>query len=196
MKKLIPPNAILVPDQAKRVFKGEIHDVYQWPQALYDGSEATFEMLKRADTVSVFCVVDGKLIILDDEQPHSGTRISIPGGRVDDTDRSIEFAAQREVLEETGYTFRSWRIIQVWQPHFKTEWFTYLLVAQDVIDKQATKHDAGEKIIAHEVSFDEAKRSLVERSGYFSGTTSVIQSLNSLEELLALPAYVGQEVNR
>jgi 8-oxo-dGTP pyrophosphatase MutT (NUDIX family) len=196
MKKLIPSDAILIPDEAECVFHGEIHDVYQWPQVLYDGSEATFEMLKRPDTVSVLCVVGDKLLVLDDEQPHSGMRVGLPGGRVDKTDESIEAAAQREVLEETGYSFKNWRILRVWQPHFKSEWFNYLLLAEGVIDKQSTKHDAGEKIIAHEVSFDEAKRLLVEKSGYFSGSTSFLQSLTSIEQLLSLPAYSGREVDR
>jgi len=32
MKKTIPADAVLVPDDAKRVFNGMIFDVYQWPQ--------------------------------------------------------------------------------------------------------------------------------------------------------------------
>ena len=43
MKKLIPPDAVLVPDGATRVFQGEIFGVYQWPQQLFDGSTDTFE---------------------------------------------------------------------------------------------------------------------------------------------------------
>src|SRR5664279_401756 len=119
MKKLIPEDSVLVPDQAERVFQGKIFDVYQWPQKLFDGSEYTFEMLKRVDTVSVICVVDGKLLVIDDEQPHLGSRQSFPGGRVDNEDETIEAAAQREILEETGYSFKHWRLIKVSQPYRK-----------------------------------------------------------------------------
>ena len=68
MKKVIPSDAVLVPNQAERVFKGMIFDVYQWPQKFFDGTEGTFEMLKRPDTVSVICVVDDKILVIDDEQ--------------------------------------------------------------------------------------------------------------------------------
>lgn len=57
MKKVIPDNAVLVPDAAQHVFEGMIFDVYQWPQKLFDGSEHTFEMLKRPDTVVVKIVM-------------------------------------------------------------------------------------------------------------------------------------------
>src|SRR5438105_1998877 len=68
VKKVIPSDAVLLPDNAQRVFKGMIFDVYQWPQKLYDGSEHTFEMLKRTDTVSAICLVNDKILMLDDEQ--------------------------------------------------------------------------------------------------------------------------------
>lgn len=35
-----------LPPQAKKVFTGQIFDVYQWEQEMYDGSFETFEMLK------------------------------------------------------------------------------------------------------------------------------------------------------
>ena len=31
-----------LPEQAKKVFDGEIFDVYQWDQEMYDGSTETF----------------------------------------------------------------------------------------------------------------------------------------------------------
>src|ERR1700753_2364169 len=103
MKKLIPSDAVLVPDVAELKFHGMIFDTYQWPQKLFDGSEHVFEMLKRTDTVSVMAVVDNKILFIDDEQPHLGSRRSFPGGRIDDTDESQLAAAQREMHEETGY---------------------------------------------------------------------------------------------
>ncbi|HEX5744244.1 MAG TPA: hypothetical protein VFX84_02225, partial [Candidatus Saccharimonadales bacterium] len=78
MKKVIPQDSVLVPDGAELAFKGMIFDVYQWPQKLFDGSEHRFEMLKRPDTANVICVVDDKILVLDDEQPHLGKRQSFP----------------------------------------------------------------------------------------------------------------------
>ena len=105
MQKIVPDDSVLIPPEASRVFEGQIFDTYQWSQTMFDGSSHTFEMLKRPDTVTVMCVVDEKVLVIDEEQPHVGTRRSFPGGRVDDTDASVEAAAKREVLEETGYSF-------------------------------------------------------------------------------------------
>lgn len=196
MKKLVPVDAIFVPDGAERVFKGMIYDVYQWPQPLYNGTEATFEMLKRPDTVSVICVVNDHILILDDEQPHTGSRQSFPGGRVDENDVSIEAAARREVAEETGYRFKQWRLVKVWQPHTKTEWFIYVWLAWEVEDTQPVTHDAGEKITVRQVSFEELKQLVINKSGYLGDSTSLFESLDSLDQLLALPAFQGQEVDR
>jgi len=80
MKKIVPINAVLIPDSAERVFEGKIYDVYQWPQRLYDGSTATFEMLRRPDTVQTIGVVGDKIIVLNDEQPNRGARLSFVGG--------------------------------------------------------------------------------------------------------------------
>src|SRR5581483_6360159 len=158
MKKLIPKDAVLIPATARRVFEGMIFDVYQWPQQLFDGTDHTFEMLKRPDTVVVMAVAEDKVLVLDDEQPHFGSRQSFPGGRVNNADVSVQAAAEREVREETGYSFKNWRLIRVTQPHLKIEWFVYLWLAWDVVDKQAPNLDAGEKITVRELTFDKLKR--------------------------------------
>ena len=53
MREYIPQKAKLIPKQAECKFRGELFDVYQWPQKLFDGSMSTFEMLKRDDTVVI-----------------------------------------------------------------------------------------------------------------------------------------------
>lgn len=196
MKKLVPVDAIFVPDEARRVFQGVIYDVYQWPQLLYDGTDATFEMLKRPDTVSVICVVGDHILVVDDEQPVIGRRQSFPGGRVDETDAGVEAAAQREIREETGYSFKQWRILKVWQPHNKVEWFIYVLLAWEVTGQQPTALEAGEKIEVREVTFDELKGLVLNKSGYLGESTSIFEPLQTIDELLALPAFQGQEVDR
>lgn len=196
MKKVIPKNAVLVPDQADKVFEGMIFDVYQWPQKLFDGSEYTFEMLKRTDTATVICVVDDKLLVIEDEQPHLGKRISLPGGRVDDNDDSTLDAAVREIKEETGCEFINWRLIKVSQPYRKIEWFVYVYLAWDVKTKNQPVLDPGEKIQISEVSFDEFKTLIDQRTDYLTESQDIIENLNNLEDLLSLPEYIGQEVDR
>ncbi|HEY4513381.1 MAG TPA: hypothetical protein VJH06_02610 [Candidatus Paceibacterota bacterium] len=71
-----------IPDDAKRVFKGVIFDVYQWEQEMYDGTKAIFEKLKRPDTVVVFPVLpDGKIILTEQEQPGKKPFIGATGGQ-------------------------------------------------------------------------------------------------------------------
>src|SRR3990167_10917443 len=115
MKKTVPRGAHLIPKNAKKVFTGVIYDVYQWQQELFDGSKTIFEMLRRPDTVTVIPVIDEKILTIEDHQPHTGSKMSFPGGRVDPDDQSTLEAAQRETEEETGYVFDSWKLVNVTQ---------------------------------------------------------------------------------
>ncbi|HXE09878.1 MAG TPA: NUDIX domain-containing protein [Verrucomicrobiae bacterium] len=196
MKKLIPDDSVLVPRQAKQVFQGKIFGVYQWSQQLFDGSEYTFEMLKRIDTVTAICVVNDKILVVDDEQPHLGKRRSFPGGRVDAQDADIQSAAAREIQEETGYTFKQWRLVKVSQPYRKIEWFVYLFLAWDVGDKHEAKPDPGEKIEVVQLEFDELKSHVIADIGYLGPSRDIFKNLNSIDDLLALPEFTGREVDR
>jgi len=200
MKKVIPEDSVLVPDGADLAFRGMIFDTYQWQQKLFDGSEHRFEMLKRADTVSVICVVDDKLLVIEDEQPHLGKRQSFPGGRVDDTDDTAETAAKREVREETGYSFKNWRLIKVSQPYRKIEWFVYVFLAWDVDGQQEPVLDPGEKITVEHLGFEEVK-DLVAGTGqtgrsYLGESSDIFEAAGNPDGLLKLPEFKGQEVDR
>jgi ADP-ribose pyrophosphatase YjhB (NUDIX family) len=196
MKKLIPQDAALIPDNAECVFKGKIFDVYQWPQVLYDGSTATFERLKRPDATDVICIVNDKILIITDEQPDRGPLEAFPGGRVDPGEVSMTASAQREVLEEVGYSFKNWRLLQVGQPFKKIEWFSYLFIAWDVTGQQAPHNDAGERITIKEVSFEELKQLVLARTDYLDVAEDLFKNTNSIDELLKLPEYEGVEVDR
>lgn len=196
MKKIIPDDSVLVPDQATCVFEGKIFHTYQWQQTLFDGSEHTFEMLKRTDTVTAMCVVDGKILVIDDEQPHFASRRSLPGGRVEAEDADVLVAAQREVLEETGYHFDQWRLVMVRQPYRKIEWFVYVFLAWDSSHQQEPQLDPGEKIDVHMVSFDELKAQVMQDAGYLGESRDILGSVHSLDALLALPEFTGQTVDR
>jgi len=196
MKKIIPQDAVLIPDRAQLVFEGVIYNVFQWPQEQFDGSAATFEMLKRPDTTVVIGVVDDHILVLREEQPHNGHRASFPGGRVDPEDESIQHAAEREMEEETGYSFRNWRLLLVYQPHTKIEWFVHIWLAWDVIEKINTHLDAGEKITVQTLTLEEVKALVAKKDGYLGEAQGIFEEVTSLEDLLALSEFKGQEVDR
>ncbi len=195
MKKVVPKDAVLIPEQAKRAFKGRIYDVYQWPQKMFDGSTITFEMLRRPDTVIVMGIIDDKIMVIDDEQPHTGSRLGFPGGRVDGSEPALA-AAQRETEEETGYLFDNWRLIGVDQPHSKLEWFIYFYLAWEGRKIADPRLDAGEKIRLKFVSFDELKKLVFNKAGYLGQAEEIFRDLSSFEQLLRLPEFSGQEIER
>lgn len=189
MKRILPKEVRLVPPQAKRVFKGMIFDVYQWQQKMFDGSFQTFEMLKRPDGIQVLAIKDDKIVMLDEEQPGHQAFIGLPGGRHDVDGESELDAAKRELLEETGMTFKKWKLISVEQPHFKIEGFVYLFLATD-FDKQVEPHaEPGERIIVKLLSLDEVKRILDDPKARRI-PKDLLEKVDSIDELLNLPAYV------
>jgi ADP-ribose pyrophosphatase len=196
MKKLIPADANLIPSSAVRVFEGELFDVYQWQQEMFDGSLRTYENLRRADTAIVIGIVDEKIVIIKDTQPHKGTRYVFPGGRVDSNlDDSTLAAAQREIREETGYEFDTWKLVLVEKPESKLEHFVYMYVATNPISLSRQTLDAGgEKIEVQLASYDEALEMM---SGKLGEPTehAFLEKARSLEGLLQLPEFNGVEVD-
>jgi ADP-ribose pyrophosphatase len=196
MKKVVPSNSILVPEQAKKTYRGIMFDAYHWDQTLYDGSKQVYEMLKRQDTVSAICIVHDKIIVLDDEQPHSGKHLSFPGGRVEADDDSILDAAKREVLEETGYSFKYWRLIKVSQPSIEIEWFVYLMVATEITGKVEATPDAGEKINLNLMEFSQIKQLVVTQGGHIGHNRDIFETVETINELSNLPEFQGNNVDR
>jgi ADP-ribose pyrophosphatase YjhB (NUDIX family) len=196
MRKIVPKNAVLIPGKAKCAFNGVIYDVYQWEQQNFDDSVAIFEMLKRPDTVLAVCVVDGKILVLDEEQPHRGPRVRFPGGRVDKADESTLAAAQREVKEETGYAFSNWRLITVVQPQLKLEWFIHVYLAYDVARQGGTNHDAGERIKTELKTLGEIKHMAEQGTGFIGESRHLFKHITTIEDLKHLPEYHGQPVDR
>jgi ADP-ribose pyrophosphatase len=144
-----------LPKNAKRVFRGVIFDVWQWKQKMFDGSYATFEKLSRADTVNIIGIVGRKIIVLWQKQPDwKKSKNTLAGGRVDGDELSLQ-AAKRELLEETGYVSKEWILWKEISPYNKIVWTVYNFIARDCIKRQEPEPDAGEKLEARLVGFEE-----------------------------------------
>ncbi len=149
-----PPSKQPIPKNAKCVFRGEVFDTYQWKQKLFDGTFATFEKIKRPDTVNVIPVTtDGKILMCRQEQPGEGPFVGMFGGWIDKGESPLE-AAKRELLEESGYKAQKFILWDAIQPSPKIEWAIYTFIAEgcEKISKQAL--ESGEKIEVFSVSFE------------------------------------------
>ena len=168
-----------IPDNAKKVFKGVIFDVYQWEQEMFDGSKATFEKLKRPDTVVVFPVLpDGKIILTKQEQPGKVPFIGATGGRVDEGE-DILTAAKRELLEESGYEAEEFFLWDAQHPVSKMDWVVYTFIAKK-LNKVADLHlDAGEKIKLLPLTLDELVDVATNKETYFAEQEIVFKFLEA-----------------
>lgn len=196
MRTIIPQNAKLISERAEKVFQGKIFDVYQWQQELFDGSHATFEMLRRPDTVNVLAVKDGKLVLIKQQQPGSAEFYGIPGGRHDNPRETELEAAKREMLEETGMTFKNWRLIWATQPFGKMEWFVYLFLATDFESQTVQKLDAGEKISVELMALDEVINLIngLDSSSRLDFTHDIFDHVKNMDDLTNWPEYRGEKV--
>jgi ADP-ribose pyrophosphatase len=176
----LPDHPILIPESAECVFKGILFDVYQWQQEQFDGSHATFEMLRRPDSVITLAINDdGMVMVSNEEQPGGIVRNGrLPGGRVDPEDTTPLSAAQREMKEETGYVFNEWAIVDVIQPESKIEWFVYFYVARNGSPKFDPVLDAGEKISVKHIEYQEARAANISSIKF-----SVLSRYASLEDI-------------
>ena len=140
------------PSSARMVFKGVLFDVWQWKQALFNGTTAVFETLHRPDTVLILPVLHGGQVIFAEEtQPGMPTMFRALGGRVM-TGELPEEAARRELLEESGYKVEELRLWDAWQPVNKIDWAVYLYVAHGLSDPSGVALDAGEQIALRTLS--------------------------------------------
>ena len=143
-----------LPSHAKRVFEGDIFDIYQWEQLMFDGSTAIFEKIVRSDTVTIIPIIEDKILIQYQEQPDLSTFISLPGGRMDRNEDVIT-ASKREFIEETGYKANEWFPLMMIKPLNKMIWKMHYYIARDCTNTNQLHLDSGEKIENKLISFDE-----------------------------------------
>ena len=144
-----------IPPNAKCVFKGEIFEVWQWEQKMYDGSTEIFERVRRPKTAQVITVVGDKILTQIEEQPDKQREFpSIPGGRCNEGEDPLD-GAKRELAEETGLVSSDWILWKEIEPIIKIEWRVYTYIARNCTLKKKPSIDAGEKITARFVSLEE-----------------------------------------
>jgi ADP-ribose pyrophosphatase len=168
-----------IPSHAKKVFKGVIFDTYQWEQEMFDGTKATFEKLKRPDTVVVFPVLpDGKIIMTEQEQPGKVPFIGATGGRVDDEEDILD-AAKRELLEESGYEAEEFILWDSQQPTSKIDWAVFTFIAKKIKKVAEMNPDSGEKIKLKPMTLDELINMATNENTYFAEQEVAVKLLKA-----------------
>lgn len=174
-----------IPADAERVFQGIFFDIYHWQQELFNGKFTTFEMAKKLDAVSVLAIKHDKIIMLHEEQPRRKPFWATPGGHMERYDSSPLVAAQRELLEETGMTFKTWRLVAIeYIGNTKLEWNAFRFVATDFVSQVEARPEAGERIVVHELDYETARNHSIENP---FASQSVFARTHSLEDILRLP---------
>jgi 8-oxo-dGTP pyrophosphatase MutT (NUDIX family) len=139
----VPP-----PPHAKCVYQNPRHQVWEWDQELYDGSHTLYSCIVREDTAAVipFLDPDTVLLILESQPGRENPFWDVPGGCVESTERDPLVAAQRELLEETGY--RAAVLQQVRTKRFEgmTRFEEFVFLAKGLTQAQEAHPEAGEKI--------------------------------------------------
>lgn len=142
-----------IPPHANCVFEGEIFEVYQWPQTLFDGSLATFEGIKRQSSAFVLAMDGEDVLFAHQEQPGTPAYDCLFGGRIEKGEDSLT-AAQRELCEESGMTSDSWHLLGNFHSEGKIEWCTSLFVAKNCRVTHTPQLDKGERITVMRVPLD------------------------------------------
>lgn len=144
----------MIPPEAKKVFSGKVFEVWQWQQQMFDGTTSLFEKLRRPSTCCTLAVVGDKILVLKQEQPGIPPFISLPGGRLDGEETTLQ-AAKRELFEETGYVSDDWQLWLQVEPEVKIDWTIFTYIARNC-EIQAQNHvDNGEKITPELLSFEQ-----------------------------------------
>jgi ADP-ribose diphosphatase len=114
--------------------------------------------------IAVAVTADGRFILERQYRHALGvTNYELPGGCVDDTDPSLEFAVRRELLEETGYSFSSVEYLGKTSanPSTNSNWaHMYLATGGELTQKQHL--DPNEEIEVYLYTVDELRQLLRE----------------------------------
>jgi ADP-ribose pyrophosphatase len=101
---------IETPIESSQVFRGKLLDVRLDKVRLPDGNEATREYVKHPGAVIVIPVLDDGRLVFERQFRYPVGRVltELPAGKIDPGEPA-ENAARRELLEETGFTAKTWR---------------------------------------------------------------------------------------
>lgn len=129
-----------------------------------DEAEHTFFVIENPDWVNVIALTAKDEIILIEQYRHGSEEIEleIPGGMID-RGEDAAVAAQRELLEETGYAAREMILLGKSRPNtaLQNNW-QYHYLALDCELKSAVRFDEHESVVTKLTAFDDVPQLIAE----------------------------------
>lgn len=157
------------PDTWKRIASEEVANcrifkVRKDKSVNSNDTEHNFFVLENADWVNIIPVTKNREVVLIEQYRHGieAMTLEIPGGMVDDGENP-QFAATRELIEETGYEPREVVYLGKTHPNPATHDNTvHHFLALDCEKARETAFDSTESIVTHLISLDEFPRMIDE----------------------------------
>jgi len=127
---------------SRQAYRGKVFSVTTDEVLEPTGIRARRDIVRHSGSVVVLAVDESfssPRVLLEKQYRHAAGKFlyELPAGRIDDGEKELE-AAKRELLEETGYSARSWRrVLHFWaSPGFVAETMS-LYLAQGLRPGQA-----------------------------------------------------------
>lgn len=100
-----------------QVFRGAFLDVWQDRVLLPDGNESIREYIKHPGAVVILARLPNGNLLFERQYryPLSRVFLELPAGKYDQGEEVLS-AAQRELMEETGYQATDWRLLGIIHP--------------------------------------------------------------------------------
>jgi ADP-ribose pyrophosphatase len=160
MAKNKPPKRTRARVLSSRVsFKGPVFHVTTDHVQEPGGVRARRDIIRHSGSIVVLAVDDRGRILLERQYRHAAQSMmwELPAGRIDEGE-SLLAAAKRELLEETGYTARSWKKILHFyvSPGFLDETMSIYLARQ--LKAGEAQPEADENIAVHFFPLSVARR--------------------------------------
>ena len=132
---------------SQELFKGKLLHAWRDTVALPDGGMATREYIVHPGAVVIVPILDDGRVLLERQfrYPVQRVMIEFPAGKLDVEDEDRLACAQRELLEETGYSAREWAHAGQLHPviSYSTE-FIDIWFARGLTDRGERNLDQGE----------------------------------------------------
>ena len=137
-------------------------DAYQTPSGKIVDPYYVYEFPTWVTAVAL--TEEGKMIMLHQYRHALGeVCIELPGGCVDDTDKTLEDAIARELLEETGYVFNSYEYLGKTSPNPSTNNnLMHMFLAKEGKPTGKQKLDQNEELEIELMTIDQVKQLLKE----------------------------------